>query len=132
MSASQKRDVEAELAKAGWRVVAREMPATDPWWIDEQWRLESDWSPRTAQAFVTFLVDPQASQTRKSGEEVWAVAITLLRPKSDAEAKPVVPLGPRWESRNLKELERHIHALRTSNPDDAGQQQDEADEARDR
>ena len=113
MSASQKRDVEAELAKAGWRVVVREMPVTDPWWIDEQWQLESEWSPRTAHAFVTFLVDPQASQTRKRGEEVWAVAITRLRPKSAAEATPVVPLGPRWENRNLKELERHVHALRT-------------------
>jgi hypothetical protein len=131
VSAAQKRQVEAELEHAGWRVAMREVPTNDAWWIDELWVIESAWSPQGARAFVTFLVDPQAVSERQHGERVWAVAITRHRPPTPAEAKPHVPLRPRWETRNLKELRALVGALRSSRPEGAGQQSVEADKARD-
>ena len=122
MSATQKRQVEAELERAGWRVAARDVPTSDPWWIDELWEIESEWSPRGARAFVTFLVDPQGPVDRKAGEYVHAVAITRHRPQIEAEAGPKVFLRPRWESRNVQELVTHIEALRASPTEGAGQQ----------
>jgi hypothetical protein len=131
MSLAQKRQIEGELERAGWRIAARETPTGDPWWVDELWEIESEWSPRGQRAVVTFLVDPQAPSERKSGEHVGAVAMTRERPHTAADARPEVPLGPRWESRKIKELIPHIEALRTnSSLERAGQQHVEADKAR--
>jgi hypothetical protein len=131
MSITQKRRVEVELERAGWRVAVRETPTSDLWWwIDELWEIESEWSPRGARAFVTFLVDPQGPIFRRAGEHVMAVAITQHRPQNPGEASPEVYLRPRWE-RNVKELAAQIEALRSSRSEGAGQQGDEADKVRD-
>src|SRR5262249_36559732 len=113
-------------------IAEREIPAADPWWIDELWEINSEWSPRGQRAFVTFLVDPQAPPHRRSGDNVWAVAITRDRPSAVADARPQIPLGPRWESRSIPQVVVQIEALRETIPGRAGQQQVEADKARER
>ena len=110
MSVSQKRQIESALERAGWRVVLRESP-TDQWWLDELWQLESEWSPRGATAFVSFLVDPAIVSERKPGEHVWAVGVTRERPL-DWRMERSVALRPRWEKRKFEELLTLIAALR--------------------
>jgi hypothetical protein len=59
------------------------------WWADEQWRLESSWSPVGFTVFLTFLVDPQHDGPRAPGQAVWAVSISPDEPRSRAAAEQV-------------------------------------------
>jgi hypothetical protein len=120
LSASQKRDVEELLGRNGWRISSRDA-APEQWWLDEQWVLESQRSPQGT-AYASFLVDPQAPTERRSGEHVWAVAITRHCPSGWLEATPAVALRPNWQSRNLEELAQHVEALRRRVRGDAGEQ----------
>lgn len=110
MSVSQKRDLEGLLKRNGWRVSSRDVRPAQ-WWLDEQWVLESEWSPVGTTATASFLVDPQAPHERKPGEHVWAVAVTRKPPSERAEAEPAFPLRPHWE-RILEGLREQIQALR--------------------
>jgi hypothetical protein len=47
------RHIGTLLNESGWRVVERRT-VSDPWWIDEQWVAESDWSPRGSTQLVSF------------------------------------------------------------------------------
>ena len=112
LKTSQKRDIEDLLDRSGWRIVEK---ATSPglWWLDERWVLESEWSPRGATAYVSFLVDPQAPPDRKAGEYVWAVAITRHEPPDWLDATPSVGLGRHWKKSQVPELAAIIGALRS-------------------
>ena len=65
---TQQHDIEEMLLREGWRVADRQVAPA--WWLDEVWVLESTWSPTGTQAFVSFLVDPQAPAQRAKGEYV--------------------------------------------------------------
>jgi hypothetical protein len=76
---AQRVEIESLLAEHGWNIAGVEDQALE-WWADEIWVLESAWSPVGAQAYVTFLVDPQSPPNRKKGQDVWAVKASAVRP----------------------------------------------------
>ena len=94
---TQARQLKQLLEHHGWEITRRVAP-TDQWWIDELWELSSTWSPRETRAFVSFVVDPQASGSRRMGEQVWAVAIGSA-PAAGPTPSGAVPLGRGWEAR---------------------------------
>jgi hypothetical protein len=106
---TQQVQLEEILAQEGWRIVNREAPCSD-WWLDEVWTLESVWSPSGRRAYVSFLVDPQASGHRRQGEHVWAVSVGQRRATSwNDEA---VPLRPHWERVRRDEVIARLRRLR--------------------
>jgi len=72
---TKKNALRVALAEHGWRVAAVEA-SNLPWWVDEQWTIESIWSPQHLQVQLSFLVDPQSdANPRKKGADVWAIGI---------------------------------------------------------
>ena len=116
---AQQQQIEAILSGEGWAIIARESPTAD-WWLDEVWELASTWSPVNEKAFVGFLADPRASSERKPSEHVWAVVVSRQRPLCRDEARPEIPLGPRWESRKRSEFIHHVRGLRSEHSKEAG------------
>ena len=107
---TQRRQVEELIAQHHWRVVAREV--TPDWWVDELWTIESPADPGgSRQAFVTFLVDPQASVERAKGQGVWAVSVTRERPTEPHHARPAVPLRPNWERVHRAEFAKRLQTV---------------------
>ena len=96
--------LEALLESTGWRVSSRSVEPE--WWIDEQWLLESTWSPLGCSAYVTFLVDPMHDGPRAKDEAVWAVSATPHKPidRHDCEAGALVTL----KEAELREFVRSI------------------------
>jgi 1,2-phenylacetyl-CoA epoxidase PaaB subunit len=90
------------LAEFGW--VFGGYADLDAWWADQSWRLRSVWSPQECEAYLTFLVDPQADlNRRKSGEDVWAVKASS-QPPSDGSARTqdgdvIFDFGHGWRAR---------------------------------
>ena len=82
---TQRDEILAELGRRGWRATNLENLALD-WWADEMWLLESEWSPRGREAYLTFLVDPMSDAHRKKGEQVWAAVVTARKPLGRMEA----------------------------------------------
>ena len=101
---TQQRDLEARLAADGWRITARERGAH--WWLGELWCLQSDWHPLGLTAWVSFLVDPSHDGVRRSGEHVWAVAITATRPDERENAAPTELIRRRWSESAQRLLDR--------------------------
>ncbi len=116
---AQQQQIETILSDEGWAIVTRESPTTD-WWLDELWTLSSTWSPVGEKAFVGFLVDPMAPIERRPSEHVWAVVVSRQRPLRRDEARPEVPLGPRWESRKRSEFIDGVRGLRSEHSREAG------------
>lgn len=71
-NAAQKRRLTHALEENGWTIVAREIENLD-WWADEQWTIESLWSPSGFRLYLTFLVDPSSGSQRAKGHDVWAL-----------------------------------------------------------
>lgn len=112
---AQRAEIENQLGKHGWHIVVLESHALE-WWADEIWRLESAWSPVGAQAYVTFLVDPQSStftRNRKKGQYVWAVQASPDIPvdRLIVTGEFTLSLGQGWKER-LPEFLEHLDALR--------------------
>ena len=110
---AQKKGLLDLLAKQGWLVT--EVEEGTEWWADEIWLLESSWSPVGGRAFVTFLVDPQVSnsRSRRKGEAVHAVLVSPNRP-GDWRWVPdgfTLYFGPGWAER-LPDFSAHLSALR--------------------
>lgn len=74
-----------KLMEHGWNIVHREQKELE-WWADEIWTVESEWSPKGFQVFLTWLVDPQWDRGRP-GEKVWLVGTCLHRPTNHEEAE---------------------------------------------
>ena len=106
MGSAARRQLEAALQRHGWRVTDRGDKDLG-WWADEVWVVESEWSPRGARAYLTFLVDPQWDSPRQRGAGVWAVSASSTVPSSRAEAETrLIPLK-RWD----EELPAFVEAL---------------------
>jgi hypothetical protein len=109
---TQRDEILAELGRRGWRATSLEGQALD-WWADEMWLLESEWSPRGREAYLTFLVDPEAdTHVRKKGEQVWAAAVTARKPLGRVEASSGFVLSLKGWRRELPELLERLSALR--------------------
>ena len=109
---SQKRQLEAAILEVGWRVAERDVIITE-WWADEIWTIESVWRPVGFKVFLTFLVDPMHSGSRRTGEGVSAISCSSIRPQSRADAAvgPTIYLRPSWE-KNLPEFLLNIQEIR--------------------
>lgn len=89
------RKLEDLLISRGWVVVSRGDDL--PWWLDAQWRLRSEWTPRGLVIHLNFLVDPQddgvargRARRRARGRakpRVWAVSATTVAPTDRHEAE---------------------------------------------
>jgi hypothetical protein len=95
------------LPSYGWELInvedhLRGSTATD-WFIDEIWEVESGWTPKGFKIWITFLVDPQASNLieRKKGQSVWAVKASLRKPPDSriGDAEIYLSLNAGWENR---------------------------------
>ena len=108
---TQRDEILAELNRRGWRATNLESPVLE-WWADEMWLLESEWSPRGRQAYLTFLVDQMSDARRKKGEQVWAAAVTARKPLGLTETWSGFVLNLRgWEAERPKMFE-YLSALR--------------------
>ena len=111
---AQRVEILNQLPRYGWRVVPVEGHELE-WWADEMWMLESMWSPVGSRAYLTFLVDPQItdSQTRKKGEAVWAVMVSPVKPSNwqSSANSLTLSLGQGWEKR-LPDFFEHLGRLR--------------------
>jgi hypothetical protein len=99
------------LGSHGWR--ATKLDEQLDWWADEMWQLESNWSPRDARAYLTFLVDPMTGLERKPHEDVWAAAATPHKPikQQDVRTGLTLSLGHGWNDR-VQELIEYLNKLR--------------------
>jgi hypothetical protein len=62
----------------------------EEWWAAEIWIIESLWSPKGVQVYLTFLVDPMDGRDN----EVWAVCATAQRPvERPVGIRPLLTLG---------------------------------------
>jgi hypothetical protein len=109
---TQQHQLEALLPTEGWVLFQREQPSD--WWLDQLWTLESSWSPVGLRAYLSFLVDPQASFDRPKGESVWAVAVTERRPARLPDAIPEVPICPHWERGRRDDVIAHLRRIRSA------------------
>ena len=110
---AQRAEIESQLGKHGWNIVPVE-DYTLEWWADEIWRLESSWSPVGAQAYVSFLVDPQSfTWKRKKEQDVWAVKASPVIPVGwlTEAGECTLSLGQGWKER-LPEFFEHLDTLR--------------------
>jgi hypothetical protein len=79
------------------------------WWCREIWRLQSTWSPRERQAFLTFLTDPMDDTPKP---KIWAVQATATRSTSrEPDGSYTLSLGRGWAA-ELPQLIRQLNALR--------------------
>src|SRR4051794_17939303 len=113
----QQTAILGRFSEAGWELAGREH--VDQWWADEVWRMQSVWSPRTAQFHLTFLVDPQLDlhRKRKPGEGVWAVLASASLPTrwQGSAGEFTFSLGQGWAERlqdfvSTVSVFRHEHA----------------------
>ncbi len=95
---SQKLQLEDGLRGDGWKIVSRKLDDFD-WWADEQWVIESQWSPRGFRLFLTFLVDGQHEGSRPKGIGVWAIGASQEPPSDQHFGGPCLPLRPGWDKR---------------------------------
>lgn len=105
---TQARELAEALERDGWRIVERSDDL--PWWGDEQWTLESTWSPVGFGAVITFLVDPQHADPRPKGEGVWSVRASTGR--AEESEGLTVQIRHRW-AEGLAELVEHLRTLRS-------------------
>ena len=95
------------LAKGGWRI---ESVQEGEGWCREWWRLSSNWSPQTAEAYLSFLLDPQDSSRV---QRIWAVraSVTVQVRNLESEGVYTLPFTRSWR-RELPHLIRYLAALR--------------------
>ena len=67
--ANQKRQLEEKLSSNGWKIVTRDAENLE-WWADEQWVIESEWSPQGFRLWLTFVIDPMCAEPRLKGMSV--------------------------------------------------------------
>lgn len=105
---TQRTELLNQLPNYGWSVVSIEEEYLE-WWADEMWLIESVWSPVGTPAYLTFLVDPQSSRSRKKGEDVWAVKASRTKPveRLPGEDEFEIGLGRGWKD----ELPDFLHKL---------------------
>ena len=108
---TQRDEILAELNRRGWRATKPEDLVLD-WWADEMWLLESEWSPRGREAYLTFLVDPMSDSYRKKGEQVWAAAVTARKPQERMEASSGFVLNLKGWREELPKMFEYLSALR--------------------
>ena len=91
---TQKSDLLAALRESGWEVMSTETANLD-WWADEQWVVESTWSPRGFRLVLSFLVDPNWEGNRRKGQGVWAIGVSGA-PNNQGGGTPetVIPMIP--------------------------------------
>ena len=112
---AQRAVILRQLQRHGWRFTFVEDYELE-WWADEMWLLESIWSPVGSRAYITFLVDPQISnsRTRKKGEAIWAVMASPMKPNGwqSSDGSLTLSLEPGWETR-LPDFFEHLAGLRS-------------------
>lgn len=108
---TQRDEILAELGRRGWRAASLENVVLD-WWADEMWLLESEWSPRGRQAYLTFLVNPMSDSHRRKGEQVWAAAVTARKPLARAEAESGFVMNLKGWEEELPGMFEYLSALR--------------------
>jgi hypothetical protein len=99
-------ELRAALAEAGWEVASVDEGAE--WRRRELWRLQSIWSPRDRQAFLTFLTDPMDDSPNP---KIWAVLASATGPTRDAADGYSASFGKEWPT-HLSQLVEHLSALR--------------------
>jgi hypothetical protein len=111
---SQRPELLEQVANQGWLMSPLSENELD-WWADEMVRLKSAWSPLSAEAYLTFLVDPQlpSPSQRKRGENVWAVLVSNGKPSNwlgDVNSF-TLSLGPGWK-KGVPDLIEFLDRLR--------------------
>ena len=98
------------LTQDGWSIKEKKVEDLD-WWADEQWLIESQWSPVGFQLFLTFLVEPMWTGNRKKGQGIWAIGAAVQRPADRWEQDCLVQVNPNW-TKHLAEFITRLSALR--------------------
>ena len=107
---TQRLEIERTVSDHGWKIERIEQQSE--WWADEMWLVESTRSPIGANAYITFLVDPQNDDPhRAKGNDVWAVMATSTRPSSWMEGPHLLQLGSGWKA-NLPAFLDSLETLR--------------------
>jgi hypothetical protein len=97
---TQAKQLHDFLIEEGWELIQKRV--TDlPWWIDEMWKLKSNWSPQDAVIWVAFQVDPMNfSYSRSKGKYVWCVSFHRTDPILDDSQKIMsITISPKWEKK---------------------------------
>ena len=100
------------LASDGWRIVA--VDRTLAWWCRERWHLQSDWSPRNREAFLSFLLDPEHTLEHP---KVWAVKAspTPASQWQSGAGEHTLSFGRGWRS-HIPEMIGYLNGLRNEHP----------------
>ena len=80
---SFKVQLRRHLVDHGWEV--EEVLASDDWWADEFWKVQSRRNLWGFEVVLTFLVDPQWLDFH-AGQRIWAIAVTEGMPVGRLEA----------------------------------------------
>src|SRR4051794_14433719 len=73
-----KTQLHKRLEEHGWEVV--EVLASDEWWADEFWKVQSRRNLWGYEIVLVLLVDPLWGGPRKKGQGVWAITVTEKTP----------------------------------------------------
>jgi hypothetical protein len=87
-------DLLLELETFGWSITRRPGERNHRAWFHEIWELESRWSPRGFNLFLTFLSDPQPGNPIP----FWLIGTSSESPKNSHEAngEPSLMVTPHW------------------------------------
>jgi hypothetical protein len=108
----QQRQIDEMLSSEGWQVVDRQRNPS--WWLAEVWVLESISAPVGSRAYLSFLVDSQSLTLRDTGDQAWALSLSLEGPAITPMGVDVVPLRQNWEKLGREKFLEKVRALRVA------------------
>lgn len=104
-----------KIRETGWSVTPLELES-ECWWAKEIWELKSEWAPRGAVIYLSFLVDPMEEFDRNNVPDaaIWAVGVSEKLPKGRLDAEQLlIPLKRRMKDA-LAEILAETAALRVA------------------
>jgi hypothetical protein len=102
----------SELQKHDWEL-SETIDKDLEWWADEQWYIKSVREHWGLEIYITFLVDPQWSGSRKKGQAIWAIMASSKLPNSWSQEISQITRLSMSKSKFDSKLEQFIYQLNT-------------------
>jgi hypothetical protein len=102
----------SELNKHGWElseIIDKDLE----WWADEQWYIKSVREHWGLEIYITFLVDPHWSGSRKKGQAIWAVMASSKLPNTWSQEISQITRLSLLKGKFDSKLEQFIDQLNT-------------------
>src|SRR5262249_17848462 len=104
-----KTELRQHLTDDGWEVI--DVVASEDWWADEFWKVQSRRNLWGHEIVLTFLVDPMWDAPRKKGQAVWAIAATEEMPSDRLGAEAGIAALCMTKGRFNENLEAFVAAI---------------------